>query len=335
MNSNCMYGEAHLGDAVAVRSKRGATLGWLCPAHYKQHEKVLTHNGYHFRTPAELMARGEEHGGQTGETPASESLVADAAEEQQQPINGDPRSDQERFGPPPKLHTGGAVRGGPDDRSQARRAEGRRSDPATDQISQEEKIVATVPSREAPSGARLPSGAGETKSLVTPEWPKWAEGAGYLKLTGTQYSILTKPFGDDEITIRYDGVVYAPWRRYWSRMVEAFAPYVPAIIPVDNPRSQGNEIVVGVVMVCEGVFIGKAWGSHRLEGENDRMSVGDRIESAISDAISKIGKRLNMGEDLWDDSFRDYWKSQYAESYETKKGTRWRRRPIAHVEEHE
>lgn len=118
-------------------------------------------------------------------------------------------------------------------------------------------------------------------------------------------------------------------------MVDAFAPFVPSVIPIDSPRFQGSEIVVGVVMVCEGKFIGKAWGSHRLEGENDRMSVGDRVESAISDAIAKIGKRLNMGEELWDDSFRDYWKSQYAESYERKGRTYWRRRPVAKVEEHE
>lgn len=154
-------------------------------------------------------------------------------------------------------------------------------------------------------------------------------------MTEAQRDILQKPFADEEITIRYDGVVYAPWRRYWSRMIEAFAPAVPAVIPVDSPRFQGTEIVVGVVMVVSGTYIGKAWGSHRLEGENDRMSVGDRIESAISDAIAKIGKRLNMGEDLWDDSFRDYWKSQYAEEY--RKGNRayWRRRPVAKMEEHE
>lgn len=154
-------------------------------------------------------------------------------------------------------------------------------------------------------------------------------------LSGTQRNILCKPFDDDEITIKYDGVVYAPWRRYWTRMVEAFAPAVPSIIPIDNPRFQGAEIVVGVVMVVEGKFIGKAWGSHRLEGENDRMTVGDRIESAISDAIAKIGKRLNMGEDLWDDSYRDYWKSQYAETYIKNNRTYWRRRPVRKVEEHE
>lgn len=163
----------------------------------------------------------------------------------------------------------------------------------------------------------------------------WTHGAGYLQLTEEQREILQQPFADSEITIRYDGVVYAPWRRYWTRMVRAFAPFVPSVVPVDSPRFQGTEIVVGVVMVVSGTFIGKAWGSHRLEGENDRMSVGDRIESAISDAISKIGKRLNMGEDLWDDTFRDYWKSQYAESYQNRGRTYWRRRPVEKMEEHE
>lgn len=111
-------------------------------------------------------------------------------------------------------------------------------------------------------------------------------------------------------------------------MVKAFHPAVPSIIPIDNPRFQGQEIIVGVVMAIQGKFIGKAWGSHRLEGQNDRMAVGDRIESAISDAISKIGKRLDMGEQLWDDQFRDWWKSQYAESYQSRGRTYWKRRPV-------
>lgn len=165
--------------------------------------------------------------------------------------------------------------------------------------------------------------------MLKSEWPGWTQGAGFLQLTEDQRAILQQPFPDTEITIRYDGVVYAPWRKYWSRMVRAFAPLVPSVIPVDSPRFEGSEIVVGVVVVVGGTFVGKAWGSHRLEGDNDKMSVGDRIESAISDAISKIGKRLDMGESLWNDQYRDWWKSQYAESYKSAKGRLyWRRKPV-------
>lgn len=114
-------------------------------------------------------------------------------------------------------------------------------------------------------------------------------------------------------------------------MVQAFEPQVPSVIPIDSPRFQGQEIIVGVVMVVGGKFIGKAWGSHRLEGNNDKMTMGDRVESAISDAISKIGKRLDMGEALWDESFRDYWKAQYAESYTNRGRTYWRRKAVVTV----
>lgn len=143
--------------------------------------------------------------------------------------------------------------------------------------------------------------------------------------------MLQRPFDENDITIRYDGVVYVPWRRYWKRIVQAFEPLIPSIVPVGDPKVLGQEIVVGVVMVVGGKFIGKAWGSHRLEGQNDRMAYGDRIESAISDAVSKIGKRLDMGEELWDETFRDYWKSQFAEEVTIRGRKQWRRKAVVTV----
>jgi hypothetical protein len=200
------------------------------------------------------------------------------------------------------------------------------------QVSPETEIVETRTAggqTQEPGKPHGISGGGGGAGL---EWPRWTEGAGYLQLTDEQRAILQAPFDDNDITIRYDGIVYAPWRKYWGRMVKAFAPYVPSIIPIDSPRFQGQEIIVGVVMVVAGKFVGKAWGSHRLEGANDRMAVGDRIESAISDAVSKIGKRLDMGEQLWDDQYRDYWKSQFAESYTSRGRTYWRRKAVVAAE---
>lgn len=335
MNSNCMHGAAHPGEYRAVRNKRGATLGWVCELHYQKHHKVLEDNGYHFRTADELMARGEQHGGrlETGTAPASMDTLSPT--EQQQPEYEYPGWDQETAQPPSELSARRNVDGRPLRGVQNGRDSHREPESSFISAPPAQKELETLPSRETASSRGLPTRTTEATAVVTPEWPAWTEGAGHLTLTADQQATLMRPFRDEEITIRYDGVVYAPWRRYWSRMIDAFSPHLPSILPVDNPRFHGTEIVVGVVMVVEGKFIGKAWGSHRLEGENDRMSVGDRIESAISDAIAKIGKRLNMGEELWDDSFRDYWKSQYAESYQKGNRTYWKRRPFEPVEEHE
>lgn len=357
MSSNCMYGPAHPGTAMAVRSKRGALLGWVCPDHYREHKKVLVDNGYHFWTPGELLARGEggrafaqgdnadmppgaewegeTNGGKGHEGRVSASVDTSGTEEQQFVEHEHPGGDKARLGTPSERDADRDAGRQPHGSTQAGRLADSGRQLASGDAGAETKELETVSSREAPGQRGLPSAATRSQAVALPDWPTWAQGAGHLTLTTEQRAILQDPFRDGEITIRYDGVVYAPWRRYWSRMIEAFAPAVPAVIPIDNPRFQGSEIVVGVVMVCGGTFIGKAWGSHRLEGDNDKMSVGDRIESAISDAVAKIGKRLNMGEDLWDDNYRAYWKSQHAESYTKGNRTYWRRRPVASMEEHE
>lgn len=330
--SSCMYGAAHVGDAVAVRSKVGRTVGWLCVQHFELHERELLNNGYHFRTTQEMIARGELDGGESTPRTGGTDVAEIPAPEQQQLGSDGASGDSEAI----KLAHGGSLRcdarGGSHGSTTTRLVEspnrgnaGWQAGPAQKEL---ETRAAGTPARDArvENGERPPTGRGEL------DWPAWTDGAGHLTLTEQQREILQSPFADSDITIRYDGVVYVPWRKYWSRMYQAFAPYVPSVIPIDNPKVQGQEIIVGVVMVCAGQFIGKAWGSHRLEGQNDRMAYGDRIESAISDAIAKIGKRLNMGEDLWDEEFRAYWVSQYAEQYTNRGRTSWRRKPLLPAE---
>lgn len=330
---NCMYGPPHVGQHVACRNKAGRTVGWLCALHYKNHEKALLGNGYHFRTIEELRARGEldEHDRAAG--PTEEGMVLQPEPEPQQSGDDDSGGDspttelaRER---PAGSDNGGGQYGGQTDQS----AGGSRGTVARRQICPPQKELETATQGGGNSLPGVQDRTGIAPAVTTPDWPAWTQGAGHLSLTAVQRQTLQSPFDDNDITIRYDGVVYVPWRKYWSRMCLAFEPLVPSVVPIDNPRFQGTEIIVGVVMVCGGQFIGKAWGSHRLEGDNDKMAVGDRIESAISDAIAKIGKRLNMAEDLWDDQFRDWWKSQYAESYKNHKGRiNWRRKPVVAVD---
>lgn len=333
--SNCMYGAPHSGQYVAVRSKVGRTVGWLCALHFKNHEKALLGNGYHFRTQEELQARGEANGGDQASASGGTDMAPLPTPEQQQLGYDDSGWDSEAL----ELAYGGSARRDIGGRSHGSAA----NEPTTGTHAAEARGDNQAPQKElearatraSSQAARSESGTPASRDTEPLDWPAWTQGAGFLSLSEEQRGILQAPFDDSDITIRYDGVVYAPWRKYWSRMVKAFAPLVPSVIPIGNPRFQGSEIIVGVVMVCGGTFIGKAWGSHRLEGANDRMAVGDRIESAISDAISKIGKRLDMGAQLWEESYRAYWVSQYAEQYTNRGRTSWRRKPATQVEEHE
>jgi hypothetical protein len=327
VNSNCMYGEAHAGAEIAVRNKTGRTIGWLCAHHYKQHDKTLTANGYHFRTREELQARGEPNGGEGQATGATESVDETSTPQSQQPRNHDTSGHTPAVESPHERPFHRDAREGPLYGAPARRDQSSGGDTAHTQVRSSPQELEARAAGAGDSDGAVQGGTARTPYQLKSEWPEWTQGAGYLTLTPEQRDILQAPFRDEDITIRYDGVVYVPWRKYWSRMVKAFAPLVPSVIPVDSPRFQGSEIVVGVVIVVGGQFVGKAWGSHRLEGANDKMSVGDRIESAISDAIAKIGKRLDMGEQLWDEQFRAYWQSTYAEQYVNRGRSSWRRKP--------
>lgn len=324
--SNCMYGEAHAGDAFAVRNKVGRSVAWLCARHFKEHEKDITRQGYHLRTLEELQARGELDA-TTGQTDTgTEDLGSHPTEEPQQSRRDNPSGNQTPASPAHEQPSGNHLQQQHHTHTPGRDTESPRGpNRDTGVQAQTQELEARTPGTR-PEIRGLQARTATRGDAGNLDWPAWTEGAGHLSLTPEQREILQAPFKDHDLTIRYDGVVYAPWRKYWSRMVEAFAPYMPAVIPVGNPHFAGSEVMVGVVMVCNGVFIGKAWGSHRLEGANDKMTMGDRVESAISDAISKIGKRLNMGEDLWDEEFRNYWKSQYAIGEPRGRFTIWRKR---------
>ena len=332
--NTCMYGKPHTADVVAVRGSVGNTVGWLCAAHYKQHEHALLQSGYHFRTRQELAVRGELTDDEQQTAPAWADVAALPVAESQ----FSPPDDSRPYPAGPELEPATAVYRDPGRRSYGGATVGpaasERRLVTAPKDHQAQEIVETSPDGTAATGGGLQNRRPDAGGGLDPQWPTWAAGAGHVQLTAAQRAILQEPFQDHEISIRYDGVVYAGWRRYWSRMVRAFAPSVPAVVPVDSPREHRGEVIIGVVMLVDGKFIGKAWGSHRLQGQNDRMSFGDRIESAISDAIAKIGKRLDMGEALWDEQFRAYWMSLYA--YEEGEGHRktWKRRAV-HIEEHE
>lgn len=322
----CMYGTPHAGDAFVVRNKLGKTISGLCSSHYEHHYTDLLKRGFYCHSAEEMQARGEEHCHHDGREDAGTNLAEESGQPREHDYVDDPGLGETQFGAPqlqPVL--AGALPRTPGDLARGNDQADRASAPGPNyQLAKagvaDGQLDLRAPGRGASAGGRGRAGPDPRDAFA------WWHGAGQLTLTPEQRDILEAPFDDAEVTIRYDGVVYAPWRRYWARMVRAFAPFVPAILPLGDPKTVGDSITVDVVMVCNGMFIGRAWGSHRSEGENTKMAQGDRIEAAISDGLSKIGKRLNMGEALWTEEYRDYWKSQYAECYETKRGPRWRRK---------
>jgi hypothetical protein len=98
----------------------------------------------------------------------------------------------------------------------------------------------------------------------------------------------------------YNGEHYIPWINYWVRLLKAFAPSVPQLVPLGEPQIHGDTVSVHYVMLVNGCFLGEATGEMSKKGGNKAVTFARCVEGCVSDAITRIGKRLGMGLELWD-----------------------------------
>jgi hypothetical protein len=137
--------------------------------------------------------------------------------------------------------------------------------------------------------------------------------AGSLKITEEQKKILFADISDDIVEIRPDGLIYLPWMEYVSRLNQAFNCEW-AIIPKDNPFIKDNNVIMGFYLIIQGKLMGYAIGEQAYIPNNPKMTYGDAIEGATSNALMRLCKRIGIGLELWKPSFIRAWKEKYAES---------------------
>ncbi len=147
--------------------------------------------------------------------------------------------------------------------------------------------------------------------------------AGTIELTKEQMDILYAPVKEDDVEIRPDGLIYLPWMEYATRLRLAFGP--PVMIPYGPPKKLGNFIHWGFWLIIKGKPYGFAVGEQQYF-ENDRMTYGDALEGAKSNALMRICKGLGISLELWKPSFVKEWKAKFAETYEEKGKTKWRKK---------
>lgn len=128
---------------------------------------------------------------------------------------------------------------------------------------------------------------------------EWWQGAGELVLEDHQRDTLWMPFPDDLFECRYDGTWYLPWIHVWQRLLIAFAPSVPQLLPIGEPRIDGLTVSVHYCLLVNGCFIGEAVGSMSKDPKNTKIDYADCVEGCVSDAITRIGKRLGVNAALW------------------------------------
>ncbi len=167
-------------------------------------------------------------------------------------------------------------------------------------------------------------------SNVQTEMEKLIPYAGTIILTEDQKKILFAPVKDEDIEIRPDGLVYLPWMEYVSRLRDAFE-ISWAVIPKEMPKFQGNHIYWPFYLMIQGKLAGFAIGEQEYQPSNARMTYGDAVEGAKSNALMRLCKGLGISLELWKPSFVRGWKEKYAESYEDidrrgQKIIRWRKK---------
>jgi hypothetical protein len=148
--------------------------------------------------------------------------------------------------------------------------------------------------------------------------------AGTIELTKEQEEALYSPVVLEDVEIRPDGLIYLPWMEYVTRLRKAFGMSW-SLIPYGPPKMVGKFIHWGFWLIIKGKPYAFAVGEQQYF-EGDRMTHGDALEGAKSNALMRLCKGLGISIELWKPSFVKEWKEKYAESYQEGPKTKWRKK---------
>jgi hypothetical protein len=124
---------------------------------------------------------------------------------------------------------------------------------------------------------------------------------GTLTLTEAQISALRRPVADAEVEWKpaeKDGppvIPYLSHNGYRDRLDAAFGLGGWGMVPTGQPKEVGQAVFVPYALVIGGLPRVYAWGEQQIH----KMTYGDALEGAKSNAIVRCGKELGIGRELW------------------------------------
>ena len=186
-----------------------------------------------------------------------------------------------------------------------------------------------IPPPASPLPARVQATTPELE--MSYEVARLVPSAGTLELTEAQEKILFAPIPEEDIEIRPDGLIYAPWMQYASRLRDAFHGNW-SLVPKGDPKKviegRRESILWGFWLIVQGKMVAYAIGEQEYHADNPTMSWSDACEGAKSNALMRCCKGMGISLDLWKPSFINSWKEKYAESYFDQKKNKylWRKR---------
>lgn len=146
------------------------------------------------------------------------------------------------------------------------------------------------------------------------------KGASQLKLKADESKKLREDFPDNEIEIRpHDGIIYIGHMALRERLWSVFGPGAVAEICRERfMRNDANEIAVDLVLMIRGHFVAEAVGTAKYFPNNPKMTFGDVVESAWSEALRRCCKKFGVGTQVWRPQFIRDWLANNAVQFQGK-----------------
>lgn len=146
------------------------------------------------------------------------------------------------------------------------------------------------------------------------------QGASQLKLKADESKKLREDFSDSEIEIRpHDGIIYISHMALRERLWSVFGPGAVAEICRERfMRPDANEIAVDLVLMIRGSFVAEAVGTAKYIPNNPKMTFGDVVESAWSEALRRCCKKFGVGTQVWRPAFIRDWTAANAVQFQGK-----------------
>ena len=190
----------------------------------------------------------------------------------------------------------------------------------------EEKKDAVVPVESSGVHSALvkPAEKAVEKVVSQADYVEMAKSFGNIETTKEQQDKLFAPVNDDDVEVRPDGLIYLPWMGYVSRLREVFGTSW-GLLPQGKAVMRDGYVMWGFYLAIKGKLAAYAIGECE---QTSRMSYGETLEGAKSNAIMRLCKNMGISLELWQPSFIRRWKAKYAEEYydEVKKKNLWRRK---------
>ncbi len=146
------------------------------------------------------------------------------------------------------------------------------------------------------------------------------QSASNLKLKDGESKKLREDFPDTAIEIRpHDGIIYISHMTLRERLWEVFGcGHVAEICRERFMRADANEIAVDLVLMIRGAFVAEGVGSAKYFPNNSKMTFGDVVESAWSEAIRRCCKKFGVGTQVWRPDFVRRWIADNAVQFQGK-----------------